>query len=304
MKKYSKTFILGILMVNFLFGINFSSEAAINTDVALTPGKGELIFRSQVRVLQKSGDPSDKDREVTVIANPNVLVYGIRDDTAIFGIIPYLDKELKTDDASGNRIERGDSGLGDIRLFLKHRFWKRDAPGATTRTAILGGIEFPTGEDEEKDSRGTLPAPLQLGSGSWDPFIGGVFTHQQHRYEFTQDVIYKFNTEANDFEFGDELFHDTGLWYRIWPWRLPEWGTPSAIHAVIEANGIWEQKAKKNGTKVDDSGGYTLFLSPGIQHVTVHTIVEFSVQLPVIQKLNGKNLEADWVAVVGFRFRY
>ncbi len=44
-----------------------------------------------------------------------------------------------------------------------------------------------------------------------------------------------------------------------------------------------------------------LFLSPGAQFITQHFIVEASVQVPVVQDLNGPQLEKDFVAVLGVR---
>ena len=39
-------------------------------------------------------------------------------------------------------------------------------------------MEIPTGEGDERDSVGTLPQPLQLGSGAVDVIAGGAYTFQ------------------------------------------------------------------------------------------------------------------------------
>ncbi len=44
-----------------------------------------------------------------------------------------------------------------------------------------------------------------------------------------------------------------------------------------------------------------LFLSPGAQFVTQRFIVEASVQVPVVQDLNGPQLETNFVAVLSVR---
>jgi len=56
-----------------------------------------------------------------------------------------------------------------------------------------------------------------------------------------------------------------------------------------------------NGKTIDNSGGSLLFLSPGIQFATKRYILEASIQLPVIQDLNGNQVETDFVFTAGFR---
>jgi hypothetical protein len=135
--------------------------------------------------------------------------------------------------------------------------------------------------------------------------MGAVATHQAQRYELSADVVYQFNTEARGFELGGALSHDAGLWVRVWPGELPERGTPSAIHAVVELNGIVNRKNTVHGDLVGDPGGYTLSLSPGIQWVGPRWIVEGSLQFPVIQDLNRAEIrEVGPTYVIGVRVTF
>jgi hypothetical protein len=47
---------------------------------------------------------------------------------------------------------------------------------------------------------------------------------------------------------------------------------------------------------------HEVFLSPGLQFITERWIFETSIQLPVVQDLDGP--EADYRVVVGFRFQW
>lgn len=278
--------------------------ATINTDTAITPAKGQTVIRSLVKIQTKSGDRTGENRKMLIVENRNVAVYGLLDGTAIFTAIPFLYKEQEVNDDSGGRAEFDDAGLGDIQFFMKQRLWRRDEPGKTQRVAILGGLEFPTGDTSERDPLGKLPKPVQLGSGSWDPFVGGVFTHQEQRFEFSQDFIYKFNTEKGTFSFGDELSHNTGFWFRFWPWELPETGVPSQLQAAIELNGVWNQKNRLDGDRLGGSGAYTLYLSPGLQWVGSWWIVEGSIQFPVVNDVGRDEIRSDPAYVVGFRITF
>ncbi|MBI2447653.1 MAG: transporter, partial [Candidatus Omnitrophica bacterium] len=114
----------------------------------------------------------------------------------------------------------------------------------------------------------------------------------------------QFNTEDNNFEFGDVLKYNLAYQKRILPQVLPERGVYSQVNLVLEFNGEYAQKDKSGGSIIEDSGGNTLFISPGIQWVTKRWILETSIQLPVIQDLNGSQIETDYIAVTSLRLTF
>lgn len=269
--------------------------APINTDTALPVHRGEILWREQVRFIKAE----DGARDLEVVAVPSVLVYGFTEKFALIGIVPYLDKTFR----SGGG-ERGDRGLGDATLLARHQVWQVDRAGETFRGQVLGGLKLPTGRDDERDSLGRLPQPLQLGSGSYDPIVAAVFSWQRLQWQADFDLVYKINTEANSFRFGNTLAHDASFQYRLWPQSLSGTGVPSFVYGVLELNGVWAERARSRGTKLADSGGYTLFVSPGLQFVTQRWIAEIAAQLPVVQDLNGDQLETDYVLVASFRIQF
>lgn len=279
------------------------SAVSINSDVGLTPYRGQVIVRSQVRYISKRDDPTSQDRNNWVLTMPLTLVYGFTESFAGIVKIPYLHKELRST-SGGSRIVRQDAGIGDITVLGKGRIYTRDYLGATSRFSLLGGLELPTGESGDADARGKLARTLQLGSGSWDPIVGAAYTWQSLDNEWDVNLTYQFNTTANKFEFGDVLKHTIAYQKRILPWELPERGEYTQLNVVLEANGVWAQKNRSGGSLVDNSGGYTLFLSPGLQAASKYAVVELSVQLPVLQVLNGNQVETDVVVVTSIRLTF
>jgi hypothetical protein len=277
-----------------------ASGVAINSDVGLTPFKGQWIYRSQLRYTRKADDPTPQDRKLEVFAMPQTLVYGLTEKTSMILTVPFLSKELDST-KGGTRTSRGDAGLGDLLLLGKHRLYTKDYPSATSRFSLVAGTDLPTGQSGDADARGKLPRDLQLGSGSADPLVGGAYTWQSLDDEWDVSLTYQFNTTANKFEFGDVLTYTVGYQRRVWPIRLPERGLYAQWNLVLEANGQWEQQAKSHGSRVDNSGGHLLFLSPGLQVATKHFVIESSVQLPVLQNLNGNQVEPDFVLVASIR---
>jgi len=289
------------LFLSVLVFLGSRADAApINSDVGLTPFKGQVIVRTQARFVRKADDPSGQNRKLDAFALPVVGVYGITAKAAVLVRVPYFNKDLRT--AGG--LTRSNQGVGDTTLLGKYRFYTWNAKGTTSRFSVIGGLELPTGDDEERDSAGLLPAPLQLGSGSVDVVVGGLYTFASLAQEADINVVYKFNREGNDFTFGDQFNYNFAYQKRFWPWTLPDEGVYTQWNAVLELNGIYTQRNKVGGTIVEASGGNTLFLSPGIQFVDQQTIFGFSIQLPVAQDLNGNQLESDYQLAFSFQYTF
>ena len=287
-----------------LVGVAFVATPAwappINTNVALPLAQGELVWRTQLRFLGKSDDPSPMAREIDVLAVPQVLVYGLSGRTALFGVFPYLDKELSLTAPDGTRVTRGDTGLGDSRIFARHDVYRGDQPGLVRRLAVIGGVKLPTGEDNARDALGPLPPTLQLGSGSLDYLVGAVYTHQTLREQFDVDFIYQLTNGANGFTFGNRLQFDVAYSRRLRPRTLGA-GVPNVLYGILELNAFVAQRNRAQGTTVMDSGGWEVFLSPGLQRVSRRDVLEVSVMVPVARDLNGAQPRSDPTIVLSFR---
>ena len=283
-----------------VIGWPVTSEAAPETfNTALPVAEGEFVFREQ-GVLDRSGDdPSGAARDRTAWSAISVLGYGINSDFALFGVVPYVDKRLEAS-AAPTRSARG---LGDVSLFGRYTAFKRNFRGGNFRIAPFAGVELPTGDDEMRDSFGLLPAGVQPGSGSWDPFGGIVTTYQTLDYQIDAQASYKANRSANGFEFGDVARLDASFQYRLWPREL-KGGVPGFVYGILEANLIHQEKNRSGGLADANSNGTSLFLVPGLQYVTKRWIVEAAVQVPVVQALNGTALENDYIARAGFRVNF
>ncbi len=264
--------------------------AGINTNVALPVREGGYVYRTQLRFLSASDDPTSLDRDIDLYAIPNVLVYGATARTTIFGILPYLSRSVDFTTA-GLRQSDDVNGFGDLRFLVRQTVYVRDALQRTSRLGLLAGLEIPSGKDE-------------FSSHSTDYQLGSVYTLQDGRHELDADLIYRINTEGRGLELGDELQYNLAYEVRVSPWEWPERGTPSQIYLVIEANGKTSQETRSAGAKLNDTGGTIVFLSPGIQFVTRRVIYEGSIQIPVVQDLNGGQVETDFVAGAGIRVQF
>ena len=291
-----KRIAVGILAAGSAWG------APITINTALPVGGGEFVARGMVVVSQSGEDPGATDRDHSATSLVAVLGYGVTHKLALFGVLPYVDKKLDFTE-SGSRIRRSASGLGDASVFVRYTLVQHDKPGRTFRVAPFAGVKAPTGDDDNRDMFGRLPPSVQSGSGAWDVFGGIVATYQTFALQTDGQVSYRVKNKANGFDPGDELRLDGSLQYRLWPRQLGD-GVPSFLYGVLETNLVRRERNEVNGNEDANSGGTTVFLSPGLQYVTKRWIVEGVVQLPVVQNLHGTALENDYVLRAGVRFNF
>ena len=291
--------LVAVAAINWM---NAAVSAPITFNTALPVAKGEFVAREQWIINESGDDPSGADRDRTSRAVVSVLGYGVNSKLAVFGVLPYLNNELKVS-TGGQRVTRRATGFGDLTVFGRYTVHQKDQPGRTFRVAPFFGVKAPSGEDDETDALGRLPSSIQVGSGSWDPFVGVVATHQTLRYQVDSQFSYRANNKANNLDAGDVMRLDGSLQYRLRPRELTG-GVPGFLYGVIEANLIHRDKNRVGGSTDPNSGGTTLFLTPGVQYITKRWIVEGAVQIPVSQDLNGTALENDYIARVSGRFNF
>ncbi len=291
-------------------GITLAQGPPIKTQTAFVVGLEGAGVRSFLKLTRKSGlllngeaIPDPLDRKVTAIAVPVMVPYEVLPNRlVVVAGIPYLDKELSRLEGEARQVLEN-SGLGDASLRARYQILQKDRRGETARLSLLGGIKLPTGSDDRRDDRGTpLPPSLQLGSGSVDFSTGAVFTWVRGPFGFNLDGILGLNTAANGRRRGNALAYDIALGLRVAPWVYEIYFTPS-LNLYLEFNGVVSGRDESGGHPMTNSGGHILFVSPGVQYIPWRTfLVEGSLQLPVVQDLNGSQLATDFALSLGFRW--
>lgn len=247
----------------------------INTDVAMTPRKGGSILRLQYIYGEVEGKGEIEDIRTSRIKA--TYVFGLKSNLALFLTETYVNRKVERITPELKRFEDTEDGFADLTFLVKYRFWQDDRrPGESLRWAVLGGLNIRSG-----DSKFT--------SDSYDPILGTVFTWPRDRGTLSTDLVYQFNTGGGKSRH-DALRYDVAYSYRLTP-------------VTYEPGHAWEINAvgELNGRYVTD-GSHEIFLSPGLQFVTQQWIFETSIQLPVLQDLDGP--ETDYRIVVGLRFQW
>ena len=260
----------------------------------LTP-RTQFFLGTAVRNFVKVSRASDGGERLQVVQIPTILNYNLATDAVITLAVPYVIKEKKLVDGSHQDAR----GVGDIRLFGKYRFYRDDFPRGSKQMAATFGLELPTGATNKTKDGVKLPPPLQLGSGSVDPFFNVAAGWITAFHTVEGGVQFKYNSPHDGFRFGPVFNYDLSYSYSIYP----GWPVPNAqLNLLLEFNGEHREPSTNRSGKVPNSGGDTIFLSPGIQYILFdNALVEASFQYPVVDEENGKQLNQDYRVLFGFR---
>ena len=257
---------------------------------------GQAVVPRSVHIEKSAGK-----RRLSALVQVMNLVLGISRRFTVRVGVPIVSKNL---DRGGTLTSLSASGLGDVALLGKYRFFQRTGRGETTEASLLFGLELPTGRDDARDEGIRLPAPLQPGSGSTDPILGGAFSRVDGRWLLNADLIAKFNTEANDYRFGNVLRADLGCQWRAHPIRYRSFDQ-FTLNVLAELNAVWAARDHSGGSPVANSGGTKVFFTPGVQFIfNRNVLLEAAVQLPIVMELDGDQLEEDFVSIIGLRARF
>lgn len=289
-----------VLLALVLTAPRWLAAAPISFNSALPVSADEFVWRQQVRSLHADDDGRGSERSLRAISAISVLGYGASPKLALFAVLPYTDKSL-TMAAIGGRIRRDSRGVGDATAFARYTFWQRDATAQTFRLAGFGGVTATTGADDATDRYGRLPPQLQDGSGAWNRLGGLVASYQTLDFEIDGQLGIRDNRTANAFQAGDETRLDLSSQVRLWP-RQMAGGVPGLLYGVLELNGLHRGKDRRAGQRDNDTGGDSVWLSPGLQYITRRWVLEALVQIPVSQRLHGTALRSDASVTAGVRF--
>lgn len=233
--------------------------------------------------------------------------YGISENIMLLAVVPLrktkLDGHLHVHEDGDVEVHsdmKGEEfGLGDIAVLGRYTFLRRHTLDITTSLAGVIGVKFPTGKTDGKMEDGVnyLDAHLQLGSGSTDFLLGLSFNYSISRFSVSSNLLSAITTEgeAGDkkHQFGNSLNYDLTAKYRVYPGVI----SPSRqqLFLALGINGEIRGKEKEDGVELSNSGGHTVYLSPGIQVVMApHWVVELSYNHPIYHSLNGIQLGEDY----------
>lgn len=220
----------------------------------------------------------------------------------VFGVRAplYVERTLSHE---GRELSR--SGVGDVEISGKYRFFREVGSWFDRHAAIELGVKLPTGESGGLDA--TLPAPLAHrlapGTGSTDAYVDLIYQQGQRRFVWGGELELRWNGEGEeDYRFGDVMKLAFDVEYVMLP---REYTTPGKeVFVLLEGALIHRSDDDVAGASLP-TGGTELLLAPGIQHIaTEQTLVSLSLQLPVWSDLDSAALDSEWNLLAEVRFAF
>jgi hypothetical protein len=192
------------------------------------------------------------------------------------------------------------SGLGDVRVGGRKQWQLALGDTSMPQSAgLLAGLKLPTGRSNVANDEGEVAErSLQPGTGTTDAF-GGAFYQVSWLplglSAFAQGVYGAALNTYQGFKPGSRFAVDAGLRYEA----------ASGWALLLQLNALWRGRDSGAQAEPDDSGGRTLFLSPGLSWSIGREMQIFAIaQLPLYQYVNGVQLTANWGATAGVGWRF
>lgn len=267
--------------------LNSTSWAApIATNTALPVSADEIILREQLIATHSSDSFEGTNRQLDRLEARTVIGYGVTSKLAVFGVLPIVSVDRTFADVSTSEF-----GLGDAALFARYEVFRSDKPGRTLRIAPYGGVRVPSGRDNK------------TGDGSLDVFGGLIATVASTQWVLDSQLRYDHNREADGFERGDTTKLESSFQYRVSPGIVTR-HTNAFVYSVIEISANYAERNRVNGVTDPNSGGFQLYLTPGVQYAARRWIADFGIMIPIINDLNGSALELDYSILASIRVNF
>lgn len=264
----------------------------------LTAGYELAAKRGLLDGSDRVGDPlGRRQRDQAAVLSAH---YGILNTLQVGTIVPYMTKTLTLDDPTGPDRFSSD-GMGDVTLYAKWRYYRLDDVGRATNFAVLAGLELPSGSDDERDRGVLLPAELQPGSASWDPFLGTAVTHEPGRWRFNAMTLVKRTGQGtHDYKQADQFFAELAVGNRFW---LEPYPGPF-MRADVVLRFRHEGADRRSGRAVADTGGELLTIGLNWAFRPRPTLdFQVAVEYPIYESLRGTQLKESFALFVAFGIR-
>ena len=273
----------------------FTGETLYETGVRVSVLEVHREKRGLFRGSSEVADPLSRSFEDhrSVLA----LDYGLDRRATFTALVPYVDRVFES---AGDRVSA--SGLGDIALIGKYRLYNEEGKAKSVSWSLVGGVETPTGSTSASHDGLRLAPFVQVGKGSWNPFLATSATYGTGRARFDATAFYKLNTEgAQGFEDGDFVSLSLSGAYRFLHYQYP--GPTFGLRLGLQYRHAG--RATLDGAADEDSGADELLFTPALSiHPIPRMDVVLGVQIPIYQHYQGAQLGRDvgLVFALGVRF--
>ena len=214
--------------------------------------------------------------------------------------IPYIDRSHASNGMAFDGSDAGSShtqSLGDAKLIARYTGLREEGS-----TGLQFGLKLPTGSHSQTFSAGAIAGDpldrgLQPGSGTTDAILGVFhFASLSQNWDYFGQATAQLPLNSRDgFKPGHALNVNAGFRYL----------GVEAVVPQIQVNARMSARDSGVNASPDDSGGKTIYLSPGVSFAAGEKAKVYGfVQWPIYQNLNGYQLAPKTTFSLGTRFEF
>lgn len=225
------------------------------------------------------------------------ISYGITEKMTLGIRLPFVTREnirAAHEEAPGGPIEahnEGNSeGMGDMSAMAQFQYYN----SGDLSSALLFGVNIATGKTDVGDVGGEF----QPGTDTTVPMFGVAVTKKMNKLALHANALYILSSEGVDeTDIGDRISYNAALAYRMSGGHSHAGGasephTDLNWDAIVELNGEMQKKATEGGVTQENSGGNTVFLTPGVRLTVNNKWAAYAAfAVPVAESLNGTQHE-------------
>lgn len=274
-----------MILVGALLWFSATAQGQIVAPAGRTLFNRNVLIRSFVRIDNFDEDVSG--HHVRRFINAYAVVWGAYPNLNLTFVAPLVVVHSENRNDPSQNFTR--TSFADGMVFARYDLLRKNVPGGYTRLSPEIGIKVPSGGAFSTSSTDLLGAL--------------VFSHWRAPHAGFADAQFTYTTPNDQgLRMGNRWNYDVAYLYGLLPRR--GLGIP-ALYVLLEMNGEHVRRTTLNGRPMTDSGGNLVFLSPGIEFQPIsRLLVEFSVPLPVVRDLNGKQLRPSSSFLVGIRWLF
>ena len=241
------------------------------------------------------------------------VMYAPSDKLTLMVMLPYISISMEhLVNANGANFTTESGGIADVKLAATYGLYAK--PGSDFLFNFV--VNAPVGSIDERDNTTTpndvhLPYPMQLGSGTWDFTPGLTYVRTYDSWSWGAQALYTYRTGTNDnaYTLGNKL--NATLWtakqvtkssslsFRL---KALDWdnidGSDNKL-MLLPAMVPTADPNLRGGTRIDALIGIN-FVPSGFTSLRLAA----EAGMPAYQKLDGPQLETDFVFTLGAQYTF
>ena len=261
---------------------------------------------SEAKILNRFfATPTD----MTMQMHMGMVMYAPTDKLTLMVMIPYIRKDMNHLTVDGERFAERTDGIGDIELRGMYSIYA--TKDLHHRLLLNGGVGLPTGSINAKMGGMRLEYPMQIGSGTFSLLPGFTYLGQALPWGWAADFnsTVRFGRNDNGYRLGNRYQSSVSIARQLADWVSLSAGARGEFWENIGGSDPLLDPTDEPTKDPNLQGGKRLSAVLGITFHPQNGLLKgqhFHVQgeVPVVQSLDGPQLQRSWVIRGGWQLEF